>query len=181
MKMSFLAPLIGAALLLGSALAGDAPLKGFSHDNTQDIFGYYLPKAEIKSGKFRLETFSIGTLDELKSWETGKERLTTYAPVMFSFQDLSSKPLKNEMGDTYYANEPRVLPSAYRIKGNTIAFLGTDRQVGAVSFSGTIDLKALKAAMDGGTLTTDKVIIKGDLTIAGKSYKGVSFTWFGGD
>ncbi|MBS0473143.1 MAG: hypothetical protein JSR60_18885 [Proteobacteria bacterium] len=181
MKLSFLMPLFGAVLLLGSALAGDAPLKGFSHDNTQEIFGYYLPKAEIKSGKFRLDTFSIGTLDELKGWESGKDRMPTYAPVMFTFQDLMSKKLKNEMGDTYYANEPRVLPTAYRIKGNTIVFSGSDKQVGVVTFMGTIDLKALKAASDGGTLSTDKVIIKGDLTVAGKLYKGVEFTWFGGD
>lgn len=179
MKLSCFASLFGAFLVVSAALAG--PLKGFTHDNTQELFGYYMPKTEIRSGKFRLDTFSIGTLEELKAYESGKDRMATYAPVMFAFQDIASKPLKNEMGDTYYANEPRVLPVAYRIKGNTIAFMGRDPQVGTVTFAGTIDLKALKAAADGGTLSTDKVIIKGDLTVAGKLYKGVEFTWFGGD
>jgi hypothetical protein len=100
---------------------------------------------------------------------------------MFSFQDTTSKQLTNENGGTYYQNEPRVLPTAYRIKGNTIAFTGTDRQVGTVTFTGTIDIAGLKAAQAGNNLSTDKVIVKGDLTIAGKVFKGVSFTWFAGD
>jgi hypothetical protein len=165
----------------GMALAADAPLKSFSHDNKDDIFGYYMPVKEIRVGKFRLDSFDIGTLDDLKKYESGRERLPTYSPVMFSFQDTTSKQLTNENGGTYYQNEPRVLSSGYRVKGNTIAFIGTDKQVGTVTFTGTIDIKGLKAAQAGNTLSTDKVIVTGDLTIAGKPFKGVTFTWFGGD
>ena len=169
------------ALGLSMAVAADAPLKGFSHDNKTEISGYYMPVKPITVGKFTLENLSIGGLDDLKKYETGKGRIPTYAPVMFVFQDTTSKKLKNEMGDDYYANEPRVLPAAYRIRGNTIAFEGKDRQVGAVSFTGTIDPKIVKALMDQGIMDTDKIVIKGDLTIAGKVFKGVNFRWFGGD
>jgi hypothetical protein len=170
-----------AFALIVSAAAFAAGTPPFRHDNTAEIFGYYMPKTEIRVGKFRLDTLSIGTLDDMKKYESGKERLPTYAPVMFVFQDVTSKKLKNEMGDTYYANEPRVLPTSYRIRNSTITFSGTDKQVGAVSFSGTIDIKALNAVRDQGLLDTDKVIVTGDLTVAGKVFKGVKFRWFGGD
>jgi hypothetical protein len=177
----FVATLAMVLVAADMALAADTPLKGFSHDNTTDLFGYYLSKVEIRVGKFRLDSFDIGTLDDMKKYESGRERLPTYAPVMFSFQDTTSKQLTNENGGTYYQNEPRVLPTAYRLRGNTIAFTGTDKQVGTVTFTGTIDIKGLKAAQAGNNLSTDKVIVKGDLAIAGKVFKGVSFTWFGGD
>lgn len=169
------------ALILASAAFAAEALTGFSHDNKGEMFGYYSPKSEVRLGKFRLERLSIGTLDELRDYEKGKDRMPTYAPVMFTFEDLTSKKLKDENGDTYYANEPRVLPSAYRIKGNTIAFTGTDKQVGAVSFTGTFDMAPVKAAQAQDITFTDKAVVTGDLTVAGKVFKGVSFSWFGGD
>ncbi|HUO88797.1 MAG TPA: hypothetical protein VMU08_06460 [Rhizomicrobium sp.] len=172
---------VAAALALATlAFAAEVPLKGFSHDNKDDLFGYYFPSPEIRVGKFRLDQFGIGTLDELKTYESGRGRLPTYAPVMFTFEDTTSKQLTNELGGTYHANEPRVLPTAYRIRGNTIAFAGSDRQIGVVTFSGTIDRAALKAAQATG-MESDKPVIRGDLTIAGKTFKGVGFRWFGGD
>ena len=175
-----LAALAVSLVSITVALAADAPLKGFSHDNKDDLQGYYTPASEIRAGKFRLDNFGIGTLAELKTYESGRGRLPTYAPVMLSFEDTTSKQLTNELGGTYYANEPRVLPTAYRIRGNTIAFAGTDRQLGAVTFTGMIDRAALKAAQATGQ-ESDRPVIRGDLTIAGKTFKGVSFRWFGGD
>jgi hypothetical protein len=174
----FLVSVVASWAFASMAMAG-AP-SGFSHDNRDDLSGYYFPSHEIRVGKFRLDQFGIGTTEELKAYESGRGQLATYAPVMFSFEDTTSKQLKNEMGGTYYANEPRVLPAAYRIRGDSIVFAGTDRQLGRVTFTGTINRKALRAAQATGA-ESDGPVIRGDLTIAGKAFKGVGFRWFGGD
>jgi len=162
-------------------LAAEVPLKGFSHDNKQDIFGYYQPVQSIKVGKFNLSSLNLGSPWEMKEYESGNKQLPTYAPVMFVFEDITSEKQTNEMGGESYQNMPRILPTAYRIKGNTISFIGTDKQVGDVSFNGTIDLHTLLTEQTKNSGYTDKVIVKGDLTINGKMFKDVTFTWFAGD
>ncbi len=143
----------------------------FSHDNTDDLFGYYIPKQVIKVGKFRLHNLSLGDLNEFKNWESGKERSNTYAPVMFTFEDLSSKRIQTELGEAF-SNQPRVLPCTYLIKGNKIFFSGANKQVGQVIFAGTLEIKKRD---------TKPIILKGNLTIAAKTYKNVTFTWMPGD
>ncbi|MBX9585780.1 MAG: hypothetical protein K2X50_00845 [Gammaproteobacteria bacterium] len=154
--------------------------RDFSHDNTVDISGYYLPKQKIKIGKFQLHNLSVGDLHELKSWESGKNRSTTYAPVMFIFEDLSSKRIQTEIGEAY-SNQPRVLPSTYSIKGNTITFSGMNKQVGRVTFKGTLDIKKLSMIQTNNTLDADQIILRGNLTIAGKRFKDFTFSWWEGD
>ncbi len=109
-----------ALLALGtSALAGDS-VTGFSHDNKSELFGYYLPPDGTKTGHYLLHDFAIGPLDDIKKWESGKDRMANYAPVMFQFTDVSSKLVKNEeSGEMEHSEEVRVMPTAYRIKGNT--------------------------------------------------------------
>lgn len=171
----------------GMALAADAPLKGFSRDGNDDLFGYYGTATPVKVGKFELDHMHIGMKEDLVKWEKGTERMDTYAPFMFQFTDLSSKMVKNEEnGQMYHSNLPRVLPTAYRIKGNTIAFAGASKEVGAVSFTGTIDRKKIAkfnaaAGTDAAQPETGEAVIKGDLTVAGKVFKNIAFSWSGGD
>lgn len=177
---------LAAALTLGTAaLAGDA-ISGFSHDNKSDLFGYYLPPDGIKVGHFVLHTFAIGQMDDLKKWETGKERLTTWAPVMVSFTDLTSKTVKNEESGEMEHQDVRVLPTAYRIKGNTVAFVGAMKGIGTVTFTGTLDVPAIAklnaaAGTENGKSESEGNVLKGDLTVGSQTFKNIGFSWFAGD
>jgi hypothetical protein len=176
-----------ALLALGtSALAGDS-VTGFSHDNKSELFGYYLPPDGTKTGHYLLHDFAIGPLDDIKKWESGKDRMANYAPVMFQFTDVSSKLVKNEeSGEMEHSEEVRVMPTAYRIKGNTIAFVGASKEIGTVTFTGTLDLKEItklntEAGTDSAEAQSKGDVMKGDLTIAGKLYKNIGFSWFAGE
>ncbi len=185
MKTIFAA--LAVVLGVSAVLAADAPLKGFSRDGNDDLFGYYMASTPVKVGKMELDHLHIGMKEDLVKWEKGTERLATYAPIMFQFTDTSSKMVKNEEnGQMYHANLPRVLPTAYRIAGNSIAWTGTSKEVGAVSFTGTIDRKKIAkfnagAGSEAGPGDTSVPVIKGDLTIAGKVFKNVALSWSGGD
>jgi len=179
--------LAAAVLIAGIALAADAPLKGFTRDGNDDLFGYYMSSTPVRVGKMELDHMHIGMKEDLVKWEKGIERLDTYAPIMFQFTDTGSKMVKNEEnGQMYHQNLPRVLPTAYRIQGNTIAWTGTSKEVGAVSFTGTIDRKKIAkfnagAGTEAGPGDTSAAVIKGDLTVAGKVFKNIALSWSGGD
>jgi hypothetical protein len=158
-----------------------APMTGFVSDKANDLFGYYLPLHEIRVGKFKLDHLALATPDEFRSYEAAKDRRPTFAPVMLAFSDITSRQLTNELGQPYFENAPRALPTAYRVNGGTITFVGGNKQVGPVTFSGTLDLAALKAVQNMQPSDSTKSVLKGDLTIAGKTFKGVTFGWFGGD
>ncbi len=159
--------------------AGDGTLKGFASDKKQNLFGYYMPPSEeVRFGKFALRNISLGEPADFIKFETGKNDVKQYAPVMLEFDDVTSPKKHGEMGE-YYTNAPRVLPAAYRIAGNKIAFAGNDKQMGAVSFTGTLDHAAIKAAQAGGSL--EATVLTGDITVGGKTIRQVKFTWFGGD
>ncbi|MBI3676247.1 MAG: hypothetical protein HY243_06480 [Proteobacteria bacterium] len=184
-----------AALLAALALAGcsktDAggkstpakspqatALSGYSHDVTDDVFGYYMPDKDYRAGKFVFRNISLGGLEDFTTYEEGKTAEKNFAPFLLEFDDTTSKQATNELGGIYYKNAPRVLPIAYKVTKTTLAFAGTDKQLGAVTFTGTLDLRALKAAQNG---NDKQVVATGDLTFAGKTFKNVRFTWFGGD
>lgn len=178
---SFLAAALGLSLAIATAFAADAPLKGFAKDGNDDLFGYYGTATPVKVGKMELDHMHLGMKDDFTKYIKGTERLPTYAPFMFQFTDLGSKMVKNEEnGQMYHANQPRVLPTAFRIQGNMIAFAGTAKEVGAVSFTGTIDRKKI-AGFNGGRDSQGEIVIKGDLTVAGKVFKNIGFSWSGGD
>lgn len=184
-----------AALLAALALAGcsktdagsksatakaaqAAALTGYVHHVTDDVFGYYMPDKDYRAGKFVFRNMSLGGVDDFTAYEGGKNAEKNFAPFMLEFDDTTSKQATNELGGTFYKNAPRVLPTAYKVTKTTLAFAGTDKQLGAVAFTGTLDLPALKAAQNG----NDKAVVAtGDLSFAGKTFKNVKFTWFGGD
>lgn len=160
-----------------SGNAGD--LHGYTSDKKQDLFGYYMPAGSVRFGKFELAHISISDTADFKKFESGGYKSTPFASVMLEFNDTTSPQKHGELGD-YYTNAPRVLPSAYRVAGDGITFIGTDKQLGVVTFSGTLDLAAIKRAQNGGE--SDQIaVLKGDLTVGTKTLKNVTFTWFGGD
>src|SRR6185295_3541870 len=144
---------LAAVLLLLAACSpakqdAPAPLTGFLSDKANDLFGYYMPLREIKVGKFKLDHLALATPDDFRSYEAGKDRLPTFAPVMLVFSDITSRQLTNELGQPYFENAPRALPTAYRVSGGAITFVGGDKQVGPVTFTGKLDLAALKAVQN---------------------------------
>jgi len=159
-----------------SGEAGD--LHGFTSDRKQDLFGYYMPTKTVRFGKFELAHISISDNADFKKFESGGYKGVPFASVMVEFNDTTSPKKQGELGE-YYTNAPRVLPNAYRVVGNSVTFIGVDKQIGVVTFSGTLDLAQIKKTKAGGRM--DAVVLKGDLTAGTKTVKGITFTWFGGD
>ena len=159
------------------SFAAPAAPSSFVYQSKVDLFGYYIPATDARVGKFQMSSFNIGPAEDFKTFFGGK-RLPEYAPVMASFDDKTSKQLQGELGP-YYQNAPRVLPSAFKISGSDVSFDGTDKQVGHVAFTGKLDLKALAGAKGGGD--SNAIVLTGDLTIGQKTFKGMTFRWFGGD
>lgn len=160
-----------------TATATPAPLTGYVHDADSDVFGYYMPDKDYRVGKFVFRNISLGGAEDFDSYEGGHNTEKAFAPVMLEFDDTTSKQNTNELGGIYYANAPRVLPVAYKVSASGFAFSGTDKQLGTVTFTGKLDMAALKAAQEG----KDTVVATGDLTFGGKTFKNVKLSWFGGD
>lgn len=153
----------------------------FVYDGEADIFGYYLPKTDVKAGKFKLRDIAIGAKDDFKKYLAGN-RMATYAPVMVEFDDVTSKQRTNEMGQPYYENAPRVLPLSFRVVGREVSFVADDRQLGHVTFTGTLAPYMLDPKM----MADQRAVmgaaqLRGDLTVGSQSFKQINFTWFGGD
>lgn len=159
------------------AAPAPSPTKLFVREVKSDIFGYLMPQSELRAGRFVFRNIALGSADEFKTYESGKNDIPTYAPFMLEFDDVTSKQGTNELGQTYYENAPRVLPAFYVITAKSFAFWGTAKGIGDVSFRGMLDLAAMKAAQD----DPQKVVATGDLTFGGKTFKNVKLTWFGGD
>ncbi len=178
-----------AALLLAAAsfTTVDAngmskPTKGaFVYEERVDLFGYYMPSKDIRIGKYKLRDIAVGGRDDFKKF-LGGDRVPNYAPMMIEFEDVTSEQRTNEMGQAYYVNSPRVLPIAFRFDGTNVDFDGEHKQIGHVSFTGSLapymfmtdgkrEMRALQK----------RPALTGDLVVGEKTFKGVSFTWFGGD
>ena len=178
MKAFVIACAVGLGLATGIAGAGE--LTGFVYNSKTDLFGYYIPdpgRAITIGGRFQFRDLAIGAQEDFAKFKPGDPK-ATYAPVMLEFDDTKSPKKVNEMGNTYYENSPRVLPAAFRISGSDVAFSGNDRQLGRVTFAGKLDLAALKAAHDE---QPNGVVLRGDLSVGGRTFTNVAFTWFGGD
>jgi len=163
------------------AAASDATATtpAFSHDPAVDAFGFYMPTSDIQVGNLRLDNIAVGTPDELREWEAGK-RTETYAPVMMTFEDVTSPMQSNEMGGESHSVQVRVLPVRYAVDGHTLSFAGKDAKLGDVLFQGSWDMAAIKKAQ-GGEPAGDAPVLTGRLTAGGKTFEDARFTWFGGD
>lgn len=161
--------------------AAPAPRGAFTFNESADLFGYYLPTGAVAVGKFKLRDIAIGGRDDFKKFLAGA-RQPTYAPVMIEFDDVTSPQHTNEMGQPYFENAPRILPTAFRLDGANVAFDGTDPKIGHVSFSGELTDYMLKTGADPEARTVQsRPALTGDLVVGDKTFKNVTFTWFGGD
>lgn len=173
-----------AAVIEAAPATPSVAITGFKHDPAYDVFGYYMPAVETKFGKWTLSNISIGTPDDLAKYEKGDRDPPEYAPVLIEFFDESSPQVENELGGSEHTGQLRVLPAAYSIADGKVIFAGDDPQVGHVTFSGTLDVAAVKrasAAMASGGSAEDGPVLTGDLTVGDKIARHITFTWFGGD
>lgn len=157
-----------------------APLViGFSHVKGEDLFGYYIPSTEVKVGNYRLENVTFGPEDDFNKWEGG-EQGGPWGPIVFDFVDVTSQKGETELGAPNYTRTIRVLPTSYKIGGGKVQFTGTNVTLGQIQFDGTIDTAAVKRARagEGGQ---DETVLRTELSIGGKPFKNLAFTWFGGD
>ncbi len=178
---SRLAALAVALALGGSALAAApmAPLKGFVSDKSKDYFGYFLPASPIKAGKWSLRNLSIAPPGDLKTFEAGKSD-KAFGGVMVEFEDLTSPVKTGEDGNPYHSGQIRVLPTAYALGNGHLRFIGTDKTIGTVTFDGTFGADFFKKPTPDVPHPDDHPVLKGKLTIGGKSFDA-AFNWFGGD
>ena len=157
--------------------APEPQLSGFSHAPGLNLFGYYLAKAPVQFGNHRLRNVHLGAPEEFDSYEKGQRISAAYAPLMLEFDDITSPKRENELGQPYYEISRRVLPSAYRVTGQTVSFRGRDAVLGDVTFEGQFDAKALERVRAGGA---DEPVLSGVIVAMGQSVSR-SFVWFGGD
>jgi hypothetical protein len=160
--------------------AGPADPIGFTHPAGASLFGYYIPTTDTKSGDWQLTSFSIGDEDAFKEWEGGRHS-ATYAPVMLEFDNMASPMGTNELGAEYHTISERILPTAYAIGSDgKVDFAGTGAKLGKVTFHGQLDMAALQTATREDA-AGDEVVMHGTLTVGGKSFNDVAFSYFAGD
>ena len=152
-------------------------LPRFSHAPGLDPFGYYLPRRQVRIGRYQLDHLHLGSARDFSDWERGR-RTRTYAPVMLVFSDVRSPMVANELGQRVHTVQLRVLPEAYRVAPGDIRFRGRDRRLGEVRLDGRLDADALARAMSGGVNT---VVVTGGLQAGQTPFRDLSLTWFGGD
>lgn len=155
-------------------------LSGFSHEKGADLFGYYLPKEEIKVGNWQLTHLHLGGEDELVAWEGGT-RTTTYAPVMVEFEDVTSPMVANEMGGENRSVTVRVLASAYKVSTSEVQFVGADPAVGEVHLDGKLAGGELAKPKKDGPSGNEAPVLIGSLQVGAAAFPNAAFTWFGGD
>lgn len=168
-----------AAPVLPPAVPVDPTFTGLTRPKGDEQFGYYLPTAEVKIGKYRLDNLHIAGRQGFNDWESG-QRTKTYAPVMLEFVDITSPARKNALGNVVYSVKLKVLPTAYLVTDDHVRLVGSHPKLGEVRLDAKIDPKALKKSnaakgKDGG------VVAAGALQVGTTPFNQVSFTWKGGD
>lgn len=139
---------------------------GFTHSQTQDLFGYYMPDGEVGEGGFSLMHLHIAGATEFEAWEAG-ERMSTYAPVMMEFL------LPGEVSE-------RVLPESYAVTDRTVRMTGTHPDYGRVTLDARFEGPAMTAGRselgDGEAPT-----LVGTITIGERTWPNVRFLYSPGD
>lgn len=149
-----------------AAEAAAQTASGFSHSQTQELFGYYMPEGEVGADGFSLMLLHIGGMSDFDDWEAGR-RMTTYGPVMMEFL------LPGEVSE-------RVLPESYAVTDRTVRMTGTHPEYGRVT---------LDARFEGPAMTTarsnlgegEAPVLVGTITIGERSWPNVRFIYSPGD
>lgn len=150
----------------------------FSHEADFDAAGFYFTQSNIRSGNWRLTQIGVGAPSDFETWEKG-DRGSSFGPIQFEFEDAASPTRTGETGAESHTGSIRVLPDAYVLDGQRLTFFGHDKALGQVSFDGRFDKTALIEAKANGSSQT--AVLTGTLTVGGKTYDKVSFTYFVGD
>jgi len=168
-----------AAPVAPPAVPVDASFTGLTRPKGDDQFGFYLPTAEVKVGKYRLDNLHIAGQMGFNDWERG-DRTKTYAPVMLEFVDITSPARKNALGNVVYSVKLKVLPGAYAVTDDRVRLVGQHPKLGEVRLDAKIDPAALKKSK--ATKGKDGVTVAaGALQVGDTPFTDVAFTWRGGD
>ncbi len=148
----------------------------FRREGAEQLYGYYVPKTDIRQGQYKLADIALGAQDDFATY-TASGDMAGWAPVMAVFADTARPPAPSMEGT---GNRFPVLPSRYSVVGDTITFSGHDEKVGNIEFSGKLDLVKIGhyIALNEGS---SEPVMTGDLTINGKVYPKVDFTYDPGD
>ena len=180
-------PTLAVALLATSPILADSPvvqpqrIVGFTFSGKEDLSGYYMPKQEVRAGRYKLIMIGLGLPEDFADFQKGERWEGKWAPILLTFAPVGSKPKPGAEGGVQWEGSFRVLPDSFRVTSTSIAFGGTEKRVGRVSFTGSINLAVLKSEKAAGPGGTGKVVLAGELSAAGKSQPALAFTWFGGD
>ena len=160
-------------------------LRAFATNNKINYGGYYIPTKEFRIGKFRLDDIAVAQAMDVLSYKSckllSKSYSATYASMMFEFSDVTSQKKVNSIGQDYYVNSLRVLPQTCQIMRNKLLFVGTDKQLGKISFVGTLDVNTLRIVQNKNISNKRSTVLRGDLIIKNKTFKNIEFEWFSGD
>lgn len=139
----------------------------FRHDLPEDVSGYYLPMEAVRVDGWRLHHVFMGQVPDFIAWESG-ERSASFAPVMMEFQ-----------ADGQGARRTRLIPARYDVTEDRLRFEAHSRELGAVSFDGTLDQGTLATARR--NLGDEGVVLKGTLKVGNRTFNNVAMRWWAGD
>jgi hypothetical protein len=185
--MKKILPALAVALLATSPVLAGSPVVqpqktvGFAFSGKEDLSGFYMPKQELRAGRYKLIMIGLGLPEDFADFLKGERWEGKWAPILLTFAPVGSKPKPGAEGGVQWQGSFRVLPNSFHVTDNSLAFSGTEKKVGRVSFTGSINLAVLKSEKAAGPGGTNKVVLTGDLSAAGKSQPALAFTWFGGD
>lgn len=148
----------------------------FVHAVSEDVSGYYLPREEVRMGRWRLDHVFLGQASDFEAWAAGR-REGVFAPVMLEIVDPESPLVQTELGPVR-SGRVRVLPVRYAVTDDRVTFSGRSDVVGDVTFEGRLDLDALADARR--SLGDERPVLTGTLTSDGRAAP-VSLRWWAGD
>lgn len=141
-----------------------------------ELFGYYLPDADVGVGDIRLDHIAVGMDWEFEEFFAGQPE--TYQPLVMAFDDVSSPTGVGELGNTYYEVSYAVFPQNFLITDEALTFSGTHEVIGDYSFEGIFNAAQVEAFHEG---LPAQNALTGTLRIGDEVFENVSFQGWMGD
>ncbi len=154
------------AVVPAAEAAAPAQAGTFTHSLTQEVFGFYMPGAQVGPDDFSLIFLSLGSKSEFVDWEAGR-RMTTYAPIMMEFLLPGETSL-------------RVLPDSYSVTDRRLQMTGMSEDYGRVTLDARWEGPALsdtRANLGDGDAPT----LVGTISVGEQTYAGLRFMYSPGD
>jgi|SRR6185295_1100135 len=166
---------LGASVSGALAAAHQEKPSVYAADGPIDITGFYLPAGNpLIIGRYKLDGIFIDSAQNFRLYEQERRHSRTRAPITVSFSEFV--PAEGDKTD----DAPYVLARSFHVDNESIDFDGYDPKLGRVTFRGKLDSAAVRAVAPDSP-ESDGSVLKGDLTVGGKLYRGVEFYWFSGD